>query len=109
MSEYLFIPLLGTVIFDSSGVFQLGGIETLVRDHLSAFLEQLPMEAVACIYDSDCIDGRGACHGCVHSPEIACRVFNHGLSRAFLMGGHVPWVDGSVDQRLVGYWQMDQA
>lgn len=105
LSEYLFLPLLGTVIFDTSGAFQLGGIETLVRNHLTAFLEELPSDALTCIYDTDCIDGRGACHGCVHSPEIACRVFNHGLSRAFLLGGHVPWLDVSDDQQIVGFWQ----
>lgn len=105
LSEYLFLPLFGTVIFDTSGAFQLGGIESLVRDHLATFLEQLPYEAGSCIYDPDCIDGRGACHGCVHAPEIACRVFNHGLSRAFLLGGHVPWLDMSDDRQIVGYWQ----
>jgi hypothetical protein len=107
LSEYLFLPLLGTVVFDTSGGFQLGGIETLVRNHLTAFLEQLPTDALTCIYDTDCIDSRGACHGCVHSPEIACRVFNHGLSRAFLLGGHVPWLDVSDDRQIVGYWQED--
>lgn len=109
LSEYVFLPLLGTVVFDTSSAFQLGGIETLVRDHLTAFLEQLPIEALTCIYDTDCIDGRGACHGCVHAPEIACRFFNHGLSRAFLLGGHVPWLDVSDDQQLAGYWQEEDA
>lgn len=107
LSEYLFLPLLGTVVFDTSGGFQLGGIEALVRNHLAAFLEQLPADALTCIYDTDCIDGRGACHGCVHSPEIACRVFNHGLSRAFLLGGHVPWLDVSDDRQIIGFWQED--
>jgi hypothetical protein len=107
LSEYLFLPLLGTVVFDTSGACQLGGIETLVRNHLTAFLEHLSNDALTCIYDTECIDGRGACHGCVHSPEIACRVFNHGLSRAFLLGGHVPWLDVSDDRQIVGFWQED--
>lgn len=105
LSEYLFLPLLGTVVFDTSSAFQLGGIETLVRNHLTSFLDQLPTDSLTCIYDTDCIDSRGACHGCIHSPEIACRVFNHGLSRAFLLGGHIPWLDVSDDQQIVGYWQ----
>lgn len=109
LSEYLFLPLLGAVVFDTSNAFQLGGIETLVRDHLTAFLEQLPTDTLACVYDADCIDGRGACHGCVHAPEIACRFFNHGLSRAYLIGGHVPWLDVSDDHQLVGYWQEGDA
>lgn len=109
LSEYLFLPLLGTVVFDTSSAFQLGGIETMVRDNLTAFLEQLSNEALTCVYDTDCIDSRGACHGCVHSPEITCRFFNHGLSRAFLIGGHVPWLDVSDERQLVGYWQEDDA
>lgn len=105
VSEYIFLPLLGTVVFDTSGALQLGGMETLVRNHLAAFLEALAADALACVYDADCIDSRGACHGCIHSPEIACRTFNHGLSRAFLVGGHVPWRDVSVEEQLIGYWQ----
>lgn len=107
LSEYVFLPLLGTVVFDTSGSFQLGGLETLARDHLAAFLEALREDALTCIYDGECIDARGACHGCIHSPEIACRVFNHGLSRAFLVGGHAPWADISTDERVIGYWELD--
>lgn len=104
LSEYLFLPLLGTVVFDTAGEFQLGGIETMVRDHLATFLENLSSEAVECLYDTDCIDTRGACHGCIHSPEIACRVFNHGLSRAFLIDGHAPWADISDPAAIRGFW-----
>lgn len=108
LSEYIFLPLLGTVVFDTAGAFQLGGIESLVRDHLTAFLEELSSDAhaLSCLYDADCIDGKGACHGCIHSPEIACRAFNHGLSRSFLLGGHTPWLDISRDDQLTGYWQL---
>lgn len=104
LSEYLFLPLLGTVVFDVSGVFQLGGIEAMLREAWMPFLERLSTEALDCIYDSDCIDRNGACHGCIHAPEISCRFFNHGLSRAFLMDGHVPWEDVSQDIYSVGYW-----
>ncbi len=108
LSEYIFLPLLGTVVFDNSSTFRLGGIETLARDQLAAFLAALSSEATECLYDASCIDHRGACHGCIHSPEICCRVFNHGLSRAFLIGGHAPWADVSSDLRIVGYWAMDE-
>ncbi len=104
VSEYIFLPLLGTVVFDNSSSFQLGGMETLARDHLDGFLTALADEAMSCLYDSECIDHHGACHGCIHSPEISCRVFNHGLSRSFLVGGHAPWADIATDQRVVGYW-----
>jgi hypothetical protein len=107
LGEYIFLPLLGAVVFDNSSTFRLGGIETLARDQLSAFLHTLASEATTCLYDAACIDHRGACHGCIHSPEISCRVFNHGLSRAFLIGGHAPWADVSAEVRLVGYWAMD--
>lgn len=104
VGEYVFLPLLGTVVFDNSSSFQLGGMETLTRDHLAGFLATLADEAMSCLYDSECIDHRGACHGCLHSPEISCRVFNHGLSRSFLIGGHAPWADVATDLRVGGYW-----
>jgi len=104
VSEYIFLPLLGCVVFDNSSTFRLGGIATLVRDHLAAFLNNLSSEATECLYDTECIDHRGACHGCIHSPEISCRVFNHGLSRAFLLGGHAPWADIAQDKRVRGFW-----
>ncbi len=105
LSEYVFLPLLGGVVYDNASVFQLGGLRTLARDHLESFLDALSDEACRCIYDPDCIDHRGACHGCIHSPEICCRVFNHGLSRAFLLGGHAPWADVAESHRLVGFWE----
>jgi hypothetical protein len=106
LSEYLFLPLLGCVIFDNSGSFQLGGLRLLVRDHLLAFLRALEGEAVSCLYDTACIDHKGACHGCVHAPEISCRYFNHGLSRAYLTGGHAPWADVADERQVRGYWEV---
>ena len=107
ISEYIFLPLLGTVIFDNSSNFRLGGMESMVRHQLAAFLESLSGSALDCLYDPDCVDHKGACHGCVHSPEISCRVFNHGLSRAFLIGGHAPWSDVASQQQIIGYWQVE--
>jgi hypothetical protein len=106
VAEYIFLPMLGCVVYDSSSSFKLGGVAMLVRDHLAAFLRNISDESVECLYDPDCADHSGACHGCLHSPEISCRVFNHGLSRAFLLGGHTPWADVSLETRLVGYWEM---
>lgn len=106
ISEYVFLPLLGTVVFDNSSSFKLGGLETLARDHLATFLAEIDDEGMTCLYDTQCIDHQGACHGCLHSPELSCRVFNHGLSRSFLIGGHAPWVDVATDQQVTGYWQM---
>jgi len=106
VAEYIFLPLLGCVVYDSSSSFKLGGVATLVRDHLAAFLRNIADDSVECLYDPDCSDHVGACHGCLHSPEISCRVFNHGLSRAFLLGGHAPWADVSTETRITGYWEM---
>ncbi len=106
MSEYLLLPLLGTVVFDNSSTFMLGGIEMMMRDHLIGVLEELQEDAMNCVFDVSCIDRNGACPGCIHSPEISCRVFNHGLSRAFLIGGHAPWADVASEQRIVGYWEI---
>jgi hypothetical protein len=106
VAEYIFLPLLGFVVYDNSSSFKLGGIATLVRDHLAAFLQNISNEAVECLYDPDCTDHSGACHGCLHSPEISCRTFNHGLSRAFLTGGHTPWADASIDTTTVGFWEV---
>lgn len=106
LSEYLFLPLLGCVVFDNSGSFQLGGLKLLMRDHLLEFLKALDDEAVKCLYDTACIDHKGACHGCIHAPEISCRYFNHGLSRAYLVGGHAPWADVASNKWITGYWEL---
>jgi hypothetical protein len=104
VGEYIFLPLLGCVVFDNSSSFRLGGVATLVRDHLAAFLENAANESIDCLYDPDCSDHSGACHGCLHAPEISCRVFNHGLSRSLLIGGHAPWADVSTDSQILGFW-----
>jgi hypothetical protein len=108
LSEYLFLPLLGSVIYANNGSFKLGSMETLIRNHLLEFLDALSDDAMTCLLDPDCIDHRGSCAGCLHSPEISCRAFNHGLSRAFLQGGHTPWVAPSRDERLIGYWDLEE-
>src|ERR1019366_3985793 len=41
VAEYIFLPLLGFVVYDNSSSFKLGGIATLVRDHLAAFLQNI--------------------------------------------------------------------
>lgn len=106
LSEYLFLPLLGTVIYANSSTFKMGNMETMLRSSFYSFLAELDDVAMSCLMDTDCIDHRGACAGCLHAPEISCRVFNHGLSRSFLRGGHTPWVDASTEGRIVGYWEL---
>jgi hypothetical protein len=103
VSEYVFLPLLCTVVY-STGSMPLGGVRSTARDHVVEFLDTLQHQATRCIYDPDCLRRLGACHGCVHVPEIGCRVFNHGLSRAFLVGGHAPWAPASDQTDLLGFW-----
>lgn len=103
ISEYLFPPLLGCVVFGTSSM-PLGGVRTTARDRLLEFLDAMYEEAMRCIYDPDCLQREGACHSCIHVPEIGCRVFNHGLSRAFLVGGHAPWAPTSDRTQVVGFW-----
>lgn len=104
VAEYILLPLLGTIVYANGSSMKLGSMETVVRDHMHTLLNEM-VEGTECLYDPDCIDTRGACHGCLHAPEIACRSFNHGLSRAFLRGGHCPWVDPAIPQEVAGYWR----
>jgi hypothetical protein len=105
LSEYLFLPLLGTVVY-STATLQLGGISATVRHRMFQFLDGLQEEAFRCVYDPDCLFRTGACHGCVHVPEIGCRVFNHGLSRSFLVGKHSAPESDSRDGEVTGYWEL---
>jgi hypothetical protein len=78
----------------------------MLRDQLVGVLDEIQGSSMDCIFDISCIDHKGACPGCVQSPEVACRVFNHGLSRAFLIGGHAPWTDIASEKRIIGYWEI---
>jgi hypothetical protein len=104
VSEYLFLPLLCTVVY-STASSHLGGVRATARDRLLEFLETIEEEATRCLYDPDCIERSGACHGCIHVPDLSCRVFNHGLSRALLVGGHAPWASAADRSRVMGFWQ----
>jgi hypothetical protein len=104
VAEYLFLPILSFVIFGNGAAGDLGNLESVLRDHQLELLEELAGAGIECIYDPDCVDRGGACHGCVHSPEICCRAFNHGLSRALLIGGHQPWVPSATESDCLGYW-----
>lgn len=104
IAEYLFLPILTVVIYGNGAAGDLGNLETVLRDHQLELLEELAAAGVNCIYDPDCLDRGGSCHGCVQSPEICCRAFNHGLSRALLIGGHQPWAPSAIEADCHGYW-----
>jgi hypothetical protein len=103
VGEYLFLPLLCTVVYSTTSN-HLGGVRATARDRMFEFLETLQSEATRCMYDPDCIERAGACHGCIYVPELGCRAFNHGLSRALLLGGRLPWATDADRGRLQGYW-----
>jgi hypothetical protein len=108
VAEYLFPPLLATVVYSTATV-QLGGVQAVARHRLAEFLDVLQEEAARCLYDPDCLHREGACHGCIQVPEISCRAFNHGLSRSFLVGGRTPWAPASDQTRVLGYWELTAA
>jgi ssDNA-binding Zn-finger/Zn-ribbon topoisomerase 1 len=108
LSEYLFLPLLCTVVY-STATLQLGGVASTAKQRMMQFLDGLQEEAFRCIYDPDCLHRAGACHGCIHVPEIGCRVFNHGLSRSLLVGGKASWTGAGAHERLAGYWEVTAA
>jgi hypothetical protein len=104
VSEYMFTPLLCAIVYSTSNT-NLGGVRTTAIESPLEFLDTLQEAATRCLYDPDCLQHTGACHGCLHVPEIGCRVFNHGLSRAFLLGGHAPWAPTGDQSTIAGYWQ----
>lgn len=108
LAEYIFLPLLASVVYSTTTV-QLGGVQSVARHRLAELLDGIQEEAGRCLYDPDCLHREGACHGCIHVPEISCRVFNHGLSRSFLVGGRAPWVPAGDQSRLLGYWEVTAA
>ena len=104
VSEYIFLPLFCTVVYSTATV-ELGGVRSTATDRMMEFADALQEHASRCLYDPDCLNRDGACHGCVHVPELTCRAFNHGLSRAFLIGGRAPWAAQGEQERVRGYWQ----
>jgi hypothetical protein len=108
VAEYLFPPLLATVLYSTATV-QLGGVRAVAQHRLAEFLDAVQEEAERCLYDPDCIHREGACHGCIQVPDISCRAFNHGLSRSFLVGGRAPWAPAADQTRLIGYWEITAA
>jgi len=108
VAEYLFPPLLATVVYSTATV-QLGGVQAVAQHRLAEFLDVVQEEAARCLYDPDCLHREGACHGCIQVPEISCRAFNHGLSRSFLIGGRTPWAPASDQTPVLGYWELTAA
>ena len=108
VAEYLFPPLLATVVYSTATV-QLGGVQSVAQHRLAEFLDAIQEEAGRCLYDPDCLGREGACHGCIQVAELSCRAFNHGLSRSLLIGGRTPWAPTGEQTRIAGYWEVTAA
>lgn len=104
LGEHIFLPIPGFVVYANAGTFNLGVMEVVLRDHILTLLKDLSSSGVDCVHDPDCIEKAGACVGCVHAPEVVCRYFNHGLSRALLIGGHAPWTDLASAASIDAFW-----
>lgn len=99
VAEYLFPQIPAFVLFSNRTDFSVGGMWTFFEDHLAdAFVKAFDLDARACVYDPVCLDHGGACHACLHMPEISCAHLNASLSRCYLFGGEVR------GRRVPGYW-----
>jgi hypothetical protein len=87
LSEHLMPYNLSFIIYeDTRSDFVLGGLEHVYRNYLAECLSGLP-DAVRCVFDPPCQQGRGACAVCLYLSENSCERFNSALSRHFLFGG----------------------
>lgn len=100
LSEYLF-PVAGTGLLYASGnkEFTLGGIVSVFQQNLRQWLDGVRETAFRCLLDPVCHHKGGACHACLYL-RFSCRHFNRTISRAFLIGGHVP----GYPTPITGYW-----
>jgi hypothetical protein len=91
LSEHLLLSLNQTIIFvNRLQEFSLGGLKTFFEQRLDQAFNSLLEERGDCMFDPDCEERLGgACAGCLHLPEVVCRLFNNALSRILLYGGEI--------------------
>jgi hypothetical protein len=91
ISEHLLLSLNQTIIFvNRLQEFSLGGLKTFFEQRLDQAFNSLLQERGDCMFDPDCEERLGgACAGCLHLPEVVCRLFNNALSRILLYGGEI--------------------
>lgn len=89
LSEHLLLSLNQTIIFvNRLQEFSLGGLKTFFEQRLDQAFKSLLEERDDCMFDPYCEETLGgACAGCLHLPEVVCRLFNNSLSRILLYGG----------------------
>lgn len=91
LSEHLLLSLNQTIIFvNRLQEFSLGGLKTFFEQRLDQAFKSLLEEHGECMFDPYCEETLGgACSGCLHLPEVVCRLFNNALSRILLYGGDI--------------------
>ena len=91
LSEHLLLSLNQTIIFvNRLQEFSLGGLKTFFEQRLDQAFKSLLEERGDCMFDPYCEETLGgACAGCLHLPEVVCRLFNNALSRILLYGGEI--------------------
>ena len=91
LSEHLLFSLNQTIIFvNRLQEFSLGGLKTFFEQRLDQAFQSLLQERGDCMFDPYCEESLGgACNGCLHLPEVVCRLFNNALSRILLYGGEI--------------------
>jgi len=91
LSEHLLFSLNQTIVFvNRLQEFSLGGLKTFFEQRLDQAFHSLLQERGDCMFDPYCEETLGgACNGCLHLPEVVCRLFNNALSRILLYGGEI--------------------
>ncbi|MEQ8539162.1 MAG: hypothetical protein RIB93_17130 [Coleofasciculus sp. D1-CHI-01] len=102
LSEHLLLSLNQTIIFvNRLQEFSLGGLKTFFEQRLNQAFHSLLEERGDCMFDPDCEERLGgACAGCLHLPEVVCRLFNNALSRILLYGGDISAEMEGVERNL---------
>jgi hypothetical protein len=97
--EILFpnVPAFCLFASNSQG-YQLGGIVTLFENSMTYWLDRAREDVEHCLYDPVCANSEGACHACIHLPEVSCERFNRDLSRSFIIGRE-------DERKIVGFWE----
>jgi hypothetical protein len=104
LSEHLLLSLNQTIIFvNRLQEFSLGGLKTFFEQRLDQAFKSLLEERNDCMFDPYCEETLGgACAGCLHLPEVVCRLFNNALSRILLYGGDLRAdVEGDGSERTL--------
>lgn len=103
LAEYLFPRVASFVVYNTKAGASLGGLHTVYAEMQEELLRSLREDILlqTCVYDPLCSAEHGSsCHACTHLPEMCCKHYNRGLSRAVLFN------PASAEGER-GYWSID--